>query len=105
MREAAKAILFVLSRGLAAAVNLGCSVRGVVTSVPSRVFREVHGLRVRSYQITPVTEDLRAYRAIQVHQLENLLLDQIPETTVKQLNMEIVKRVRSLDRFDRLRPG
>ena len=102
MREATKAILFVLSIGLAAAVNLGCSVRGVVTSVPSRIFREVHGLRVRSYQITPVTDDLRVYKAIEVHQLENLLLDQIPEPTVQQLNMEIVKRVRSLNHFDRI---
>jgi hypothetical protein len=49
MRKARKAVLFVLGIGVAA-VNFGCSVRSVATSVPSRVFREVHGLRVRSYQ-------------------------------------------------------
>jgi hypothetical protein len=73
-----------------------------MTSVPTRVFREVHGLRVRSYQITPVTDDLRLYRAIEVHQLENLMLDQIPESSVKQLNMEIVKGLRSQKHFDRI---
>lgn len=101
VRETARAILLVLSIGLAAA-TIGCSVRGLITSVPPRIFREVHALRVRSYQITPVTDDLRLYRAIEVHQLENLMLDQIPEATVKQLNMAIVKRVRSLNRFDRI---
>jgi hypothetical protein len=79
-----------------AAISIGCSVRGVATSVPPRIFREVHGLRVRSYQITPVSEDLRSYKAIEVHQLENLMLDQIPESSVKQLNLEIAKRLRSL---------
>ena len=101
MRESAKAILFGLSIGLAA-MSLGCSVRSAVTSVPPRIFREVHGLRVRSYEITPVTDDLRLYRAIEVHQLENLMLDQIPEPTVKQLNMAVVKRLRSLHGFDRI---
>jgi len=83
-----------------ALISLGCSARSVMTSVPTRVFREVHGLRVRSYQITPVTDDLRLYRAIEVHQLENLMLDQIPESSVKQLNMEIVKGLRSQKHFD-----
>jgi hypothetical protein len=85
-----------------ASISLGCSVRNVVTSVPPRIFREVHGLRVRSYQITPVTDDLRRYRAIEVHQLENLMLDQIPEASVRQLNMVIAKGLRSSNAFDRV---
>lgn len=94
-------IMCVLSIILAL-ISLGCSARSVMTSVPTRVFREVHGLRVRSYQITPVTDDLRLYRAIEVHQLENLMLDQIPESSIKQLNMEIVRGLRSLKHFDRI---
>lgn len=101
MREATKAVLFVLGIGVAA-VNFGCSTRSVITSVPSRIFREVHGLRVRSYQITPVIDDLRLYRRIEIRPLENLLLDQIPEPTVRQLNTEIINRTRSLNRFDRI---
>ena len=84
-----------------ASIGFGCSVRSVVTSVPPRIFREVHGLRVRSYPITPVTDDLRRYRVIEVHQFENLMLDQIPEASVSQLNMEIAKRLGSLKQFDR----
>jgi len=83
-----------------ASISFGCSVRGVVTSVPPRIFREVHGLRVRSYQIAPVSEDLRVYKAIEVHQLENLMLDQIPESSVQQLNLEIAKGLRSLKNFE-----
>jgi len=83
-----------------ASISLGCSVRGVVTSVPPRIFREVHGLRVRSYQIEPVSEDLRGYKVIEVHQLENLMLDQIPESSVQQLNLEITKGLRSLKNFE-----
>ena len=83
-----------------ASISLGCSVRGVVTSVPPRIFREVHGLRVRSYQITPVSEDLRGYKAIEVHQLENLMLDQIPESSVQRLNLEVKKGLRSLKNFE-----
>ena len=83
-----------------ASISLGCSVRGVVTSVPPRIFREVHGLRVRSYQITPLSEDLRRYKAIEVHQLENLMLDQIPESSVQQLNLEITRGLRSLKYFE-----
>jgi hypothetical protein len=60
----------------------------------------VHGLRVRSYQITPVSEDLRGYKAIEVHQLENLMLDQIPDSSVQQLNLEITKGLRSLKNFE-----
>ena len=96
MRQTMYALSIVL-----ASISLGCSTRSVVTSVPPRIFREVHGLRVRSYQITPVTADLRMYRALEVHQLENLLLDQIPETSVKQLNFEIAKGLRSLKNFER----
>jgi hypothetical protein len=84
---------------LFASISLGCSVRGVVTSVPPRIFREVHGLRVRSYQLTPVSEDLRGYKAIEVHQLDNLMLDQIPQSSVNQLNLEIAKGLRSLKDF------
>src|SRR5260370_40290213 len=101
-----------------ASMSLGCSVRSVVTSVPPRIFREVHGLRVRSYPITramdnPISADLpeeklkclldlRLYGAIEVHQLENLMLDQIPEPTVRQLNMGIARRIRALNHFDRI---
>jgi hypothetical protein len=83
-----------------ASISLGCTVRGVMTSVPPRIFREVHGLRVRSYQITPVSEDLRGYKAIEVHQLRNLMLDQIPQSSVNQLNAEIAKGLRSLKNFE-----
>src|SRR5215831_18644552 len=72
-----KAALIISSVG-AAAANFGCSVRSVATSVPSRIFREVHGLRVRSYQLTPVTDDLRAYRRVEIHPLVNFMLDEIP---------------------------
>ena len=95
MRKTAYAMSMML-----ASISLGCSVRGVVTSVPPRIFREVHGLRVRSYQITPVSEDLRGYKAIEVHQLENLMLDQIPESSVEQLNLEITRGLRSLKNFE-----
>jgi hypothetical protein len=98
-----EAVLLVLGIGIAA-VNFGCSVRSVATSVPTRVFREVHGLRARAYPIIPVMDDLRLYRRVEVHPLENLMLDQIPEPTVKQLNTEIVNRVRSLNRFERITP-
>jgi len=103
MRKIRKAVLLVLGIGIAA-VNFGCSVRSVATSVPTRVFREVHGLRARAYPITPVMDDLRLYRRVEVHSLENLMLDQIPEPTVKQLNTEIVNRIRSLNRFERITP-
>src|SRR5262245_47232228 len=102
MREATKAVLFVLGIGVAA-VNFGCSTRSVITSVPSRIFREVHGLRVRSYQITPVIDDLSIYRRIEIHSLENLMLDQIPEPTIRQLNTEIINRTRSLNCFERIK--
>ena len=103
MRKTPKqTILLAIGMCLATTGSLGCSVRGVVTSVPPRIFREVHGLRVRSYQITPVTDDLRLYRAIEIHPLENLMLDQIPDATVTQLNTGIVKRLRSLNQFDRI---
>lgn len=101
MRIIRKTLLIVLAIGIAG-VSFGCSVRGVATSVPSRIFREVHGLRVRSYQITPVTDDLSIYRRIEIHPLENLMLDQIPEPTVRQLNTEIIDRTRSLNRFERI---
>src|SRR6185369_13900249 len=84
-----------------ASVTLGCTVRNVVTSVPPRIFREVHGLRVRSYEISPVTDDLRRYRAIEIRPLENLMLDQIPESSVAQLNTQIAKGLQALKNFDR----
>ena len=78
----------------------GCSLRSVATSVPSRVFREVHGLRVRSYQMTPVANDLRQYKAIEIHQINNLMLDEIPAQSVEQLNVGIVKQIGALNHFD-----
>ena len=78
----------------------GCSLRSVATSVPSRVFREVHGLRVRSYQMTPITNNLRQYKAIEIHKLNNLMLDEIPAQSVEQLNVGIEKQIRALNHFD-----
>ena len=104
IRTICKGALIILSGG-AAAINFGCSVRSVATSVPSRIFREVHGLRVRSYQLTPVTDDLRAYRRVEIRTLENLMLNEIPELAVKQLNTEIIKRTRSLNRFETITQG
>ena len=103
MRQIMQAILLVLGISVAA-VNFGCSVRSVATSVPTRVFREAHGLRARAYPLTPVVDDLRLYRRVEIHSLENLMLDQIPEPTVKQLNTEIVNRIRSLNRFECITP-
>jgi hypothetical protein len=80
----------------------GCNLRSVVTSVPPRVFREVHGLRVRSYQMTPVADDLRQYKAIEIHKLNNLMLDEIPAQSVEQLNAGIVKQIKALDYFDHI---
>jgi hypothetical protein len=96
-----KSALIVLIISIAA-VSFGCSVRSVANSVPSRIFREVHGLRVRSYQLIPVTDDLGVYRRVEIRPLENLMLNQIPELTVKQLDTEIISRTRSLNRFERI---
>ena len=95
-----KKILFLATTLALIAGGAGCSLRSVVTSVPSRVFREVHGLRVRSYQMTPVTNDLRQYRAIEIHKLNNLMLDEIPAQSVEQLNVGLVKQIRALNHFD-----
>jgi hypothetical protein len=103
VRRMPKAFLFALSIGLSGA-SLGCSIRGVVTSVPPRIFREVHGLRVRSYEITPAADDLSVFKAVEVHPLENLMLDQVPEPMVKRLNTGIAERIRSLGHFDRVTP-
>ncbi len=80
----------------------GCSVRSVATSVPSRIFREVQGLRVRSYQLMPVTDDLRQYKAIEIHKLNNLMLDEISAQSVEQLNAGIVKQIKALNHFDHI---
>src|SRR5215471_19131199 len=94
---------FLVGLGLVAvAFNIGCTVRGVAQSASTRIFREVHGLRARTYQITPISDDLRTYRRIEIHPLENLMLDQIPEHTVTQLNNEIIKRTQSHNRFDQV---
>jgi hypothetical protein len=101
IRLTARSVLFVLSIGVTA-VNLGCSVRSITTSVPSRIFREVHGLRVRSYQITPLSDDLRQYRRAEIRPLQNLMLNEVPESVVEQLHAEIIKRIRSGNRFERI---
>src|SRR5690242_13254779 len=95
-----KRILYLTTTLALIAGGAGCSLRSVVTSVPPRVFREVHGLRVRSYQMTPVADDLRPYKAIEIHKLNNLMLDEIPAPSVEQLNAGIVKQIRALNRFD-----
>ena len=99
MRSTLKNLLFIAILCLIA-TGSGCSVRGVVTSAPQRLFREVHALRVRSYQITPVTDDLRQYKAIEIHRLDNLMLDEIPAQSVEQLNSRIVEEIKSLNHFD-----
>jgi hypothetical protein len=80
----------------------GCSLHSVATSVPPRIFREVHGLRTRSYQMTPVTDDLRQFKAIEIHKLNNLMLDEIPTKAVEELNVGIVKQIRALNHFDHI---
>ena len=95
-----KKILFLTTTLALIAGGAGCSLRSVVTSVPSRVFREVHGLTVRSYQMTPVSNDLRKYEAIEIHKLNNLMLDEIPAQSVEQLNVGIEKQIRALNHFD-----
>lgn len=99
MRHLVRALLAMAGLGLAT-VGVGCSVRSVATSVPPRIFREVHGLRVRSYQIKPVADDLRTYKAIEIRNLDNLMLDEIPAQSVAELNAGIVKRIKALNRFD-----
>ena len=101
IRLTARSALFVLSISVTA-VNLGCSVRSITTSIPSRIFREVHGLRVRSYQITPLSDDLRQYHRAEIRPLENLMLNEVPESVVKQLHAEIINRIRSGNRFERI---
>ena len=102
MKPVAKRILpFTIALALIAG-GAGCSLRSVVTSVPSRVFREVRGLRVRSYQMVPATDDLRQYKAIEIHKLNNLMLDEIPALSVEQLNAGIVKQIRALNHFDHI---
>ena len=95
--------ILILTIALASiAGGAGCSLRSVATSVPSRAFREVHGLRVRSYQMTPVSNDLRQYKAIEIRKLNNLMLDEIPAQSVEQLNVGIVKQIRALNHFDHI---
>jgi hypothetical protein len=50
----------------------------------------------------PVTNDLRQYKAIEIHKLNNLMLDEIPAQSVEQLNVGIVKQIRALDHFDHI---
>ena len=97
-----KKILILTTTLALIAGGAGCSLRSVATSVPPRVFREVHGLRVRSYQMMPVTSDLRQYKAIEIHKLNNLMLDEIPAQSVEQLNVGIDKQIRALNHFDHI---
>ncbi|HYM00761.1 MAG TPA: hypothetical protein VEZ90_17530 [Blastocatellia bacterium] len=87
----------------AVVASTGCSIRGAATSVPPRMFREIHGLRVRSYTLVPVTEDLSRYRAAEIRPLDNLMLDQIPERCVQRLNSRLMERIRALGRFEQVR--
>ena len=97
-----KKILILTTTLALIAGGAGCSLRSVATSVPPRLFREVHGLRVRSYQMMPVTNDLRQYKAIEIHKLNNLMLDEIPARSVEQLNVGLVKQIRALNHFDQI---
>jgi len=67
-----------------ASMGVGRSCSKCSDAIPPKIFRGLHGLRVHSYEITPVTGDRRSYRAIEAHRLENLMLDQIPESSVEQ---------------------
>ena len=98
MRDGVKILLFTVIFGLVAAGS-GCGVHSVATYVPTRAFREVHALRTRTYEITPVTGNLHQYKAIEIHRLDNLMLDGIPPQTVAQINEGIVKQVKALNRF------
>jgi hypothetical protein len=102
MKPVAKRILPLTTALALIAGGAGCSLRSVATSVPPRVFREVHGLRVRSYQMMPVTSDLRQYKAIEIHKLNNLMLDEIPAQSVEELNVGIDKQIRALNHFDHI---
>jgi hypothetical protein len=99
MRSTTKKAIFLATLVLAT-VDVGCSIHSGVSSVSSRVFREVHGLRARSYPITPVSEDLSVYSRVEIHPLQNLMLEQIPEKTVTQLNAEILTKIQSSKRFE-----
>ena len=101
MKAVAKRILPFIALALIAG-GAGCSLRSVATSVPPRVFREVHGLRVRSYQMMPVTDDLRRYKAIEIHKLNNLMFDEMPAQSVEQLNVGIVQQIIALNHFDHI---
>jgi hypothetical protein len=70
MRLITNTAIFVAIIAMAVA-SVGCSIHEGVSSVPSRIFREVHGLRARSYQITPVTENLSAYHRVEIRPLQN----------------------------------
>ena len=98
----AKRVLFFATALALIAGGAGCSLRSVATSMPTRVFREVHGLRVRSYKMMPVTDDLRRYKAIEIHKLNNLMLEVIPAQSVEQLNAGLVKEIGALNHFDRI---
>jgi hypothetical protein len=50
----------------------------------------------------PVTNDLRQYKAIEIHKLNNLMLDEIEAQSVEQLNVGIVKQIRTLNHFDHI---
>jgi len=52
--------------------------------------------------MTPVTNDLRQYKAIEIHKLNNLMIDEIPARSVEQLNVGIVKQIRALNYFDHI---
>jgi len=98
----AKKVLFLTTALALIAGGAGCSLHSVATSVPPRIFREVHGLRVRAYQMMPVTNDLSQYKAIEIHKLNNLMLDEIPAQSVEQLNAGIVKQIRALNHFNHI---
>jgi len=98
----AKKVLFLTTALALIAGGAGCSLHSVATSVPPRIFREVHGLRARAYQMMPVTNDLSQYKAIEIHKLNNLMLDEIPAQSVEQLNAGIVKQIRALNHFNHI---
>jgi hypothetical protein len=50
----------------------------------------------------PVSNDLCQYKAIEIHKLNNLMLDEIPAQSVEQLNFGIVKQITALDQFDHI---
>lgn len=72
--------------------------------IANRTFRQLTGQKVRFHPVTPLREDLRHYTALEVHRLDNLMLDQMPPDLERYLNDKIFEEVRSLKLFRQVLP-